>query len=87
MDRFERLKTWIARPQEPLPPPDTRVALGVLLEWNGTAFWLNFNITFILEAIAIIAFARSWLLKGRALMYQHLKDEQEVEAQHICYSQ
>ena len=31
MESFERLKAWIAKPKDPLPPPDTRLALGVLL--------------------------------------------------------
>lgn len=60
--------------------------VGVVSGLNNSRWWDGANLTFWLEAVAIIAFARSWLLKGRALIYNHLADKVEIEAQKICTS-
>lgn len=58
--------------------------IGVLTGLRDNESWDRFNITFWLEAIAVVAFARSWLIKGRALMYNRFSDQIELEARKIC---
>ena len=57
---------------------------GIVFDWNKSDLWAQLNATYVLETVAIVAFARSWLLKGRALIYQNLADGAETRAREIC---
>lgn len=60
------------------------LGVGVLTGLSESPAWLRFNVTYVLETIAVVAFARSWLLKGRALMYQKWSDASELSAKRMC---
>jgi|GEM_PF-571136 len=60
------------------------LVLGLFLTGGAAQIWDYYNGTFVFESIAILAFARSWLLKGRASVYRDLSDADEEQARAIC---